>query len=77
MLRLHLAEPSDSPQFTDYGNVHCANRGAIALEPSRSAVITGFIGDIVQISDWARDRGVKIITFRPDDELEYVRTFCG
>lgn len=77
MLRVHLAEPSDPLQFTDYGNVHCTDRGVTALEPSRSAVITGFFDPNVKISDWTRDRGVEIITFHPNDELEQVRTFCG
>jgi hypothetical protein len=76
MLRAHMAEPrSGSLQLTDLGAIYHSNYGTIALEPSRSSIITEPLLTNIQIRDWDRSQSVVISTIRADIDLAYVRTF--
>jgi hypothetical protein len=77
MLRAHMAEPRNgSLKLTDLGAIHHSNYGTIALEPSRSLIITEPLLTNIQIRDWDRSQSVVISTIRVDIDLAYVRTFC-
>ena len=78
MLRVHMVEPgSDSLQLTDSWDVDYTNHRRIALEPSRSVLITEIIGLGVQVRDWTRDRAVELTAVEPDPDDIFVRTFRG
>ena len=78
MLRMHMAEPRSGPlQLTALGAIHHSNYGTIALEPSRSVVITEPLLTNIQIRDWDLNRSIVISTIRADIDLAYVCTFRG
>ena len=69
---MHLAEPrSDSLELTDNEDADSIPV-TIALEPSRSAVITGLYGVGFKIHDWACNRSVVIST---TEDIAFVRVF--
>ena len=58
-MRAHLTEPGgNSLQSTDDGVICHLNLDILALEPSRTAVITRLVGVGIEIHDWSRNRSV-------------------
>ena len=69
VLRMRLTEPGgDSLQLTDYGTIGDPDLGEFSLEPSRSAVISGFIGVGIEIRDWTCNRSVTVSTTGANDD---------
>jgi hypothetical protein len=73
---LRLAEQrSGSLQLAGSGAIRSNSSGALALEPSRGAMIAQLDSGSIQIHDWNRGRSVVTNTNRANDYYVYVRTF--
>lgn len=57
-------------QLTDHGTISDPGLGKVLLEPSRSAVISGFIRNGIEIHDWTRNRSVTVNITRANNDRE-------